>query len=272
MPPQLPSLLFLGAFFLGAVGVYRNLLLRVARGGGQVRTAEFALPDVLVSFVLISSLGMLILFAALHPAQPGAAPATRIENVLPGALFLPILSAFICALLVVRKVNLRLLFGFDRTHPLRAAVKGLGLVVMAVPLVLAAAKAAQVWLPDGGKEQDLVMLFREVARNSDHSGVLKIFVAGVILAPLGEEFLFRGYFYGVIKRYAGGVGSALFTSALFAAIHMNPASMPGLFVLALCLTLAYEASGSLIVPLVMHAGFNLSQLLYLYWDAQARAL
>ena len=53
---------------------------------------------------------------------------------------------------------------------------------------------------------------------------------------------------------------------------MHPASMPGLFVLALCLTLAYEASGSLIVPLVMHAGFNLSQLLYLYWDAQALAL
>jgi membrane protease YdiL (CAAX protease family) len=272
MPPQLPSLLFMGAFFLGAVGVYRNLLLRVSRGGGQVRTAEFGLPDVLVSFVLISSVGMLLLFAALHPAKSGAGPATRMENVLPGALFIPVLAGIICSLLAARKVNLRLLFGFDRTNPFRAAITGLGLILMAVPLVLATAKAAQIWLPDGGKEQDLVVLFREVARNADHASVLKIFVAGVFLAPLGEEFLFRGYFYGVIKRYAGGIGSALFTSALFAAIHMNPASIPPLFVLALCLTLAYEASGNLIVPLVMHAGFNLSQMLYLYWDAQARSL
>jgi len=39
-------------------------------------------------------------------------------------------------------------------------------------------------------------------------------------------------------------------------------------VLALCFTLAYEASGSLVVPMSMHALFNSAQLLFLYWQAQ----
>jgi membrane protease YdiL (CAAX protease family) len=47
--------------------------------------------------------------------------------------------------------------------------------------------------------------------------ILTIFVAAVVVAPLVEEFLFRGYFYGVLKRYVGGLPSGLFTAALFAA-------------------------------------------------------
>ncbi len=45
-------------------------------------------------------------------------------------------------------------------------------------------------------------------------------------------------------------------AALFAAIHLNTASLLPLFVLALCLTLAYEATGSLLIPMVMHSCFN----------------
>ncbi len=97
----------------------------------------------------------------------------------------------------------------------------------------------------------------------------KIIFAGVILAPLSEEFLFRGYFYGALKRYCGAPASAIFTAALFAGIHLNLASLPSLFVLALCLTIAYEATGTLLLPVAMHALFNLSQLLTLYFRSHA---
>ena len=36
----------------------------------------------------------------------------------------------------------------------------------------------------------------------------------------------------------------------------------------LCLTLAYEVTGSLLVPIGMHALFNSSQLAFLLWQAQ----
>ena len=58
--------------------------------------------------------------------------------------------------------------------------------------------------------------------------------------------------------------AALLTSALFALVHVNLASLPALFYLALCLTLAYEWTGSLLVPITMHALFNTVSLVGLY--------
>jgi membrane protease YdiL (CAAX protease family) len=39
-------------------------------------------------------------------------------------------------------------------------------------------------------------------------------------------------------------------------LHGHAASIPALFTLAVCLGLAYEKSGSLLVPMIMHAVFN----------------
>jgi len=46
------------------------------------------------------------------------------------------------------------------------------------------------------------------------------------------------------------------TAALFALLHGHAASIPALFTLALCLTLSYEKSGSLLVSMIMHSIFN----------------
>ena len=55
---------------------------------------------------------------------------------------------------------------------------------------------------------------------------------------------------------AGVPAGILINAALFAGIHLNAPSFAGLFVLAVCLTLAYEWTGSLLVPMAMHALFN----------------
>ena len=83
--------------------------------------------------------------------------------------------------------------------------------------------------------------------------------------------MFRGFFYVVFKRYVGAPVSALFTAALFAAFHVNLTAFPGLFVLALCFTIAFEATGSLVVPMTMHALFNGAQLGLLYLMSTAEA-
>jgi membrane protease YdiL (CAAX protease family) len=44
--------------------------------------------------------------------------------------------------------------------------------------------------------------------------------------------------------------------------------MPGLTVLALGLTLAYEWSGSILVSIFMHAWFNATTLLVMWWAIQ----
>jgi membrane protease YdiL (CAAX protease family) len=49
-------------------------------------------------------------------------------------------------------------------------------------------------------------------------------------------------------------------SLLFAAMHA-PWTMPPIFVLSLCVGYAYERTGNLWVPMVMHAGFNVTSTL-----------
>jgi membrane protease YdiL (CAAX protease family) len=83
-----------------------------------------------------------------------------------------------------------------------------------------------------------------------------VLVMAIVVAPLAEEFIFRGYLYPVGKKYLGGFAAAMVTAALFAVLHGHTASLPALFTLALCLVLSYEKTGSLLVPMIMHAVFN----------------
>jgi membrane protease YdiL (CAAX protease family) len=95
-----------------------------------------------------------------------------------------------------------------------------------------------------------------------------VILSAVVIAPLFEEFLFRGhlqtllrYFFGKwlpkgVKGQGAAWGAILATSVIFALVH--PLWMaPMIFVLALCLGYAYERTGVLWVSVVMHALFNL---------------
>jgi membrane protease YdiL (CAAX protease family) len=82
----------------------------------------------------------------------------------------------------------------------------------------------------------------------------------LVLAPMGEEFFFRGLLYSMGKSWGwpktGWIGSSL----LFALFHLNaPAFLP-LFVLALALTWLYERTGGLLAPILAHGLFNLANL------------
>jgi membrane protease YdiL (CAAX protease family) len=80
---------------------------------------------------------------------------------------------------------------------------------------------------------------------------------------MAEEFIFRFFIYGVLRRYFGIAIGLLFNSLLFAAAHTHlPSALP-LFVLGGCFTLAYEWSGSILVSMGMHTLFNSVQLIFL---------
>lgn len=81
-------------------------------------------------------------------------------------------------------------------------------------------------------------------------------VAAVIVAPLAEEIVFRGYLYPVAKRFCGPAGGILFSSLVFAAAHGNVVALLPLFVLAVLLCLIYEFTGSIWASISVHFLFN----------------
>ena len=77
------------------------------------------------------------------------------------------------------------------------------------------------------------------------------------LLPVLEETLFRGIFYGALRRHWGVVGSVLASAVVFAAAHQDPAALLPYLLVGVVLAWLYERSGSLLTVTVAHAAFNL---------------
>jgi membrane protease YdiL (CAAX protease family) len=245
--------------------VYPKVIGHLRRAGGQVQVEPFALPELLISIVLASALAMLLLLAVGNNAEP--ATAIKAADVLPNSLVFVIIVAGIAGFLRFRGMHLPTVFGLPRVGIGRVFGWALVLLLGAYPVIAVANALGLAFLGKDAAQQPLVELFRQVAQQRDYKAIAAVVFAGVVIAPVCEEFLFRGFFYPVGKRYVGVWVSALLGAGLFAAMHGNLASLPGLFVLAGAFTLAYERTGSLLVPICMHALFNATNLGLLYLHA-----
>jgi membrane protease YdiL (CAAX protease family) len=164
--------------------------------------------------------------------------------------------AIVLGFLLVRRISPAQLLGFRKISIFKASVVGALLVAAILPLLMVATMFMAVLLREKAREQEVVQVFREAAGTNQTWSVVALFFMAVVVAPLFEEIVFRGYLYGVFKRWAGSIASLIFTAALFAALHQSVTVLPSLVVLAIALTIAYEWSGSLLVPIAMHATFN----------------
>lgn len=81
----------------------------------------------------------------------------------------------------------------------------------------------------------------------------------VLAAPLCEEFIFRGLIQGGLRRSLPAWQAVIIGAAIFAIVH-PPASMLPVFVLGLCTGWAYEKSGALLAPMLVHASYNAAML------------
>lgn len=88
-----------------------------------------------------------------------------------------------------------------------------------------------------------------------HVALLMKFMA-ILVAPVCEEIIFRGYLYGFAKRFAGPVAGGLFTTLIFATCHANVTALLPLFLFGCIAVYLYERTGSILAPIAMHCCFN----------------
>lgn len=188
---------------------------------------------------------------AAHETVPALEPATLLVN-----LGFQFFMAGVLAILVVRRVGW---------------VAWLGLRWPSWPWVLLIAPGAVVfmWLVFGGLQvsgyvewmeslgvetvQDTVKLLQK----SEDPLILGLMaLTAVIVAPLCEEIVFRGYFYPVLKKFAGVWPAALCSAVVFAAAHGNLTALLPLFIFGGVLVFVYEKTGSLWAPIAVHSCFN----------------
>jgi len=175
------------------------------------------------------------------------------SDLITGAFHVTVIVLVIVLFLVSRKINLSSQFGLNRNGVSKAIFFAAPLLLTAFPLVAWAGFFMGKVMGDRADPQELVRFFTDASRAGKIETMIFTMLFGVLVAPAAEEFIFRGYLYATAKKYLGFIPAMILVSALFAAIHLN------LFILAICFTLAYESTGSILVPMAMHALFNFSE-------------
>ena len=148
----------------------------------------------------------------------------------------------------------------------RAIGAGLWSYLALLPLVLGAGIAWRAALQAWGHEM-APQSFLEVMAGNPHAG-LKVYLvfAGIALAPVAEELLFRGVLLPFLSPRIGLTASVLSTALLFAALHFNAAAFLPIFLLGLGLGALYALTGHILAPVTLHAlfnGVNLALLMHL---------
>lgn len=180
------------------------------------------------------------------------------------ALYAMIL-VLVCGSVVLRGASLAGAFGLRPARPWLVVGTGILGLALAYPPVDLAGRIMGLLGHPVSSDDGLVQYFR----NRPAAGDLVLAIAmAVVVAPLAEELLFRGYLYGILKKYGGRAVATLASAALFSASHPNLPGVPSLFLLAVCLVLAYELTGSLWAPIVMHALFNSATVVVILWFPQ----
>lgn len=104
----------------------------------------------------------------------------------------------------------------------------------------------------------------ELFRNADDPwAYLVLGIVAVVAAPIAEELIFRGGFYRFFSGRVGKASGAVLTGLIFGFLHGNLVGFVPLAFLGIVFCVAYELTGNLKVPIVMHALFNLNTLVLL---------
>lgn len=125
-----------------------------------------------------------------------------------------------------------------------------GLVIVYTLLVMVQQIAGPVEAP----EQSVL----ESSTAGGLSTVLSIVVA-VLLAPVIEEFVFRGVLFQSLRRKLGLWPGLVLSGLAFALVHFEvtqPLFSFALLILGIWLAAAFHRTGSIIVPILGHATFN----------------
>jgi len=180
----------------------------------------------------------------------------------------PVLYALMSLLIVVfclttAKTTFRSAFASNACTAKQALAKGLVYGLAAIPPVVLLSTVISSITEAFGYEARLQNVFDWLNDGAVSSGT-RVFMmfSAVFIAPVAEEALFRGILLPSLLKFRSLIWAALVSSFYFALVHFHAPSLLPLILLGLAFSAAYAKTGSLLTPIVMHALFNATSLLF----------
>jgi uncharacterized protein len=152
-------------------------------------------------------------------------------------------------------------YGLNRLPLIRAQAYAL-VVFGAVMLVESPLSAGSDWVFDFFRlphpDQDSVESFLQL---NNPTLIASFIFQAVIFSPIIEELFFRGFLLTFLKNYTTPLIAVVLSGGVFACAHLNLGAFVPLWFLGIALGVAYEHTGSLLVPMTIHGCFNLANAL-----------
>lgn len=145
----------------------------------------------------------------------------------------------------------------------KALLYGFVTLLMALPVVILVSEGwtrVLTFFGQSHEAQDMIGTFRDTQSPFVLSGML--FMA-CVLAPINEELFFRRGLYHYFRQRFGQLPALLLSAGFFGLLHLNLAGFLPLAALGVILALAYERTGDIRVPIVVHGLFNLNTIVVL---------
>lgn len=214
--------------------------------------------------------GTILYFVAGVLGNESAATETWLGTVTGQFIYVLFAEGLIIACLAwflhFRKTSLRAL-GYRRAPQLTdVGLAVMGFITYFVVLIIATSLAGNLLGVDIDQKQELG--FDNVIGTPEK---LMAFISLVVLPPLVEETLFRGFLYTGLRKKLPFWVTTLLVSVVFAALHLFASSegllwIAGIDTLLLSLALCYlrEKTGNLWAPIIVHALKNGLAFLFLY--------
>lgn len=103
---------------------------------------------------------------------------------------------------------------------------------------------------------ELQTVCERIARTTGTGALLLMGINTIIIAPICEEILWRGYFFNILRSRSSTAVAAMTSGLLFGAIHFAVPQFLILSFLGFVLALSYHRSRSLLMPIALHMTFN----------------
>lgn len=177
---------------------------------------------------------------------------TMMLSIISGALTILFLVIFFA----IRKKNLFSAVRFNRIsvgNAVLCVILGIGLN-FALSMLIGIIPFPQKWIDS----------YSNSAGTVTYGGVVAVFIASVLVAPLAEELVFRGLVFTRLRRALPQFAAMLITSAAFGAVHGTIIWFIYTFVLAMVMNFMYIRFNSLAASVLIHFGFNFAGIITSY--------
>lgn len=256
--PGLAALMLMTSLFVALIGLGGILLTCWAVWSGRIRSvwrfASHRLPEWSLG-ELARMTALVLMMASLLPYQgTGLDPHVWMTLAMLG------LDVFVILVILAfahgKGLAMAELLGLSGRAALRSMAVGAQGYLAAFPwLLLLLAVIVQI-ARRVGFQPPLMPIHELIARADRPEILVPTLLLACLVGPVAEECFFRGVLYAALRRRASRWLAAAVSGGLFALVHTNVVGFLPIMALGGLLAHLYDRTGSLAVPMVIHAFHN----------------